>query len=254
MSDSSLIELNSYLKERNYNFITDIKDTNEEEVDYFLFVNADSIANKSKGSDITSYYQMMRIRSQVKKRFALDIKWIVRKGNKSKVLAQAVEDLIKKKYDESIKHIALSPIRYTPVWIYIEKSENNTTSIDKDELLDDLAPLFDIYDISDIRVSFQNIKESFPPNPVILLCIKIYAPIKLDDISNKLIEKGYHGATIDRIKPKIETLRKYGLIVWSEGDIYSLSLNAQQSFSYVNPRNSSDVLRALELGKRKWDN
>lgn len=254
MSDSLLIELNKYLKDRNYNFINDVKSANEENVDYFLFVNSDSIADKSKDSKITSYYQMMRIRSQIKKRFDLFIKWIVKKGSKNKLLVDAVENLIKNKYNESIKHVAISPIKYEPVWIYLEKNESSTLNIRKEEILEDLKPVFSIYDIKDINISFQNIQESFPENPIILLCIKIYAPISLEEISSKLIEKGYHGATVDRVKSKIETLRTYGLIVWSKNDIYSLSLNAQQSFSYVNPKNSPDVLRALEFGKKKWDN
>ena len=254
MSDSSLIELNKYLKERKYNFITEVKNANEDGVDYFLFVNSDSIAGKSKDSKITSYYQMMKIKSQVKKKFGLTTKWIVKKGSKNKLLVDAVENLFKNKYNELIKHVAISPIQFEPVWIYIEKSESSSINLKKGEILKDLSPIFSIYGIEDIKISFQNIKESFPANPIILLCIKIYAPIRLEEISSKLMQKGYHEATVDGIKPKIETLRKYGLIVWSKGDVYSLSLNAQQSFSYVNPKNSPDVLRALELGRKKWDN
>ncbi len=254
MSDSSLIKLKKYLKDRDYDFITDVKIASEEDVDYFLFVSADSIADKSKNSEITSYYQMMRIKSQIKKSFDLAIKWIVKKGDKNKSLVESVETLIKNKYNESIKHVAISPIKYEPVWIYIEKNESSKLNIRKDEILEDLKPIFSIYGIKELKISFQNIQESFPANPVILLCIKIYAPISLKEISSKLINKGYHGATIDRVKSKIETLRTYGLIVWAKNDIYSLSLNAQQSFSYVNPKNSPDVLRALELGRKKWHN
>ena len=121
MSDSSKFDLDSYIKKKEYNFITNIKESKEDEVDYFLFVEADSIADKSEAPQITSYYQMMRIKNQINKSQGIKIKWIVKKGSTSNLLRKAIEDVINKKYHDSITNVAISPIRYQPLWIYIGK-------------------------------------------------------------------------------------------------------------------------------------
>ena len=255
MSDLSKNDLLQYLlKVRNYDFVNSVEKVTESEYDFFIIIEADSISDKSIPPSITSYYQMMRIKPEIEKKFDIKIKWIVKKGKTSELILSVIEKVIEDKYPNFFESIAISPIRFEPFWIYIEKKNNSDVKFNKKNIINDLKPVLDIYDIKEANIAIQDDVGRFPANPIIVMCIKVNAPINLKDISLKLINMGYEKATIDLLKPKIETLRKYGLVVWSKTGEYSLSLNGQQTFTYVNPKNSSDVLRALELGRRKWDN
>ncbi len=99
----------------------------------------------------------------------------------------------------------------------------------------------------------ENIEEMYklPSKLAILRVIKKKAPIKFNTIRDDLQEKGFLSRE-NLLKNKLDEMRKKDMIIHTEGQ-YILTGKGLSILPITKDRyHSSDIERALELGKRKW--
>ena len=87
---------------------------------------------------------------------------------------------------------------------------------------------------------------------VLLAAIKATAPADLDSIRQALRERDYPLDDEDWLRKKLDLLRKRDLLVRRHDGRYALTEQALASLSVRTSRASSDVTRALALGRRNW--
>jgi hypothetical protein len=94
---------------------------------------------------------------------------------------------------------------------------------------------------------------SHTPSLIVLLAaVKSTAPANLESIDQALRERDYPSTKKDWLRRKLDLLRKRGLVVRSQEGWYTLTERALAVLPVRNSRASSDVTRALALGRKTW--
>ncbi len=86
---------------------------------------------------------------------------------------------------------------------------------------------------------------------LVLKEIKTYQPLDYDAVLAKLRDLRVSFEEID-LKRMLDKLRKAKMIIRSHSGKYIVTEYALSLIPHGNRRNSSDIQRLLELGKRKW--
>jgi hypothetical protein len=101
------------------------------------------------------------------------------------------------------------------------------------------------------NVSFPE-KGQLPLTDLLVLReIKTYQPLDYDALLTKLKDLRVSFEEID-LKRMLDKLRKAKMIIRSHSGRYSVTERALSSIPHGNHRNSSDIQRLLDLGRRKW--
>lgn len=253
MSDSHKIEkVKEYFYSRNLNFYERIELSHIDDCDILITVKSDHIKEK-KDKFNTSLAQMNVIKSVIKKKYEINICWIIAQGEKQEAYATAIKSVLESDYPNIFESITISSTYYDPVWIWIYTKKGVQTPPSEKELTNTIRSISKNFKVKE-PIIYYEVQNKLPSNPEILLVLKIYSPINIELLKSKLESKEYYIPSVEWLKTKVETLRKKGLIVWAQNSMkYTLSLPAHSLFTYsANKKNSPDVLRALELGKRKW--
>ena len=91
----------------------------------------------------------------------------------------------------------------------------------------------------------------FPSIPVLLRLIKTLQPVKIECVSESL-KKTYPVIEDKWLKNKLDTLRRKKLVIWQKPGFYALTSSGLNLVPTGTRRSSSDISRALDLGRRKW--
>ena len=86
----------------------------------------------------------------------------------------------------------------------------------------------------------------------ILTTTKKYQPVKLDNLDN-FLSKNYPALRIDWLNKQLDKLIKKKLLVRERNtETYAMTALGLNLLPNIVSRNSSDIVRALDLGRRKW--
>lgn len=92
---------------------------------------------------------------------------------------------------------------------------------------------------------------SMPSSAMLLRTIKVLQPTTAEEVAKHLAKRGFYNVPIRWVKSQLDRLRKMDFITWSN-KIYSITFTGLSSLPIMRGRSSSDVERALALGKRRW--
>lgn len=106
--------------------------------------------------------------------------------------------------------------------------------------------------VEKVDVHFLYEADQTPSLVVVLRTVKTAQPCKIQDIRSALIEKGYPLLREEWIQGKLDLLRKKEVIVRQNDGSYCLSQLGLMVTPHGTYRSSSDVERALALGRAKW--
>ncbi len=90
-----------------------------------------------------------------------------------------------------------------------------------------------------------------PYTAIVLRSVKVLQPTTAEEVEKYLAKRGFKKVPIRWIKSQLDRLRKKNLITWSN-ETYSITYAGLSSLPIIRGRSSSDIERALALGKRRW--
>jgi len=102
----------------------------------------------------------------------------------------------------------------------------------------------------EVRISFTK-KQNTPTMSVIIRVIRLGAPISLNQISTRLLEKGFDVPNEVWLAHALDKIRKAGNISWRMPGTYFLTLQGLNMLGSEKNKRSPDISRALELARRK---
>lgn len=114
-----------------------------------------------------------------------------------------------------------------------------------------------VFSSAEIEISgfnWVNVEEKVPSLLQILMLIKVYQPIKNDEIVAKLLDKGFYSVDEKWISAKLDQLRKKRTVIRQKGGTYTMCSKGLSVIPQAYGKNSSDVVRALALGRNRWSN
>lgn len=112
----------------------------------------------------------------------------------------------------------------------------------------------DFFGLELARVHWTKSVKDVPTRITLLAAVKSEAPADLGSIARALEERGYPSVDEGWLRRKFDLLRKLGLVVRSREGRYALTEQALAQIPVRATRASSDVTRALALGRKDWAN
>lgn len=212
---SSEKKVNDLLKSKNISFIQDVR-YRPSENKYLLYLYKEKISDRAEDG-FTSYRQLNQLKNSLKRYHDLDCDFIVLDYDEDE---DKIADLLVRLKNE-IKNKFLLTLK--PFNKYITRS---------DSIID-------------------NDYAGYPTLIAILRLIKIKQPINANDLLHDLIQT-YEKTDIDWLNKKLDLLRKKKSLIRNADEKYVLTMKGLNSVPSGARSSSSDVERALELGKRKW--
>lgn len=95
--------------------------------------------------------------------------------------------------------------------------------------------------------------KNIPTKAAILRQLKIDAPAPVDKIREGLGRDGFAVPTEKWLRSKLDLLRKEGFVMWRRDDRYLPTERGIEVIPAVRNRMGSDVIRALALARRRWN-
>lgn len=171
-------------------------------------------------------------------------------GPANSALALAMENLLDRNFVDvamlSSRHGAIDVVVYVGSEGEIEKG-----SVHRD-LVRKIGSFLQAYDLELGRVYITELTQGAPTPPQILWCVYRLAPASLKDISELLSEQGQSAPSENWLKRTLDNLIRVKALIWQKPGSYSLTSFGMSVLPNRRGRNSPDVARALELGRRKW--
>lgn len=250
-SDSSeLTRLKAFLVARGINFVLDIQANRTPPIDFALCIPGDRIADLA-GKGQISQRQMKLIQSSVAKELGLQIEWVVTPSQRTSAMEAALHELLEGKYPGVVGAVFISALKTAPVSVWIERNPKDETRPELAALEAIVEQFLKLYDIAEPLVT-DGLSVDLPSNPMILRKLKVLAPITPKRLAEALQAAGSTVPDLRWLQSKLDTLRKHGLLVRSQAGEYCLTEVGLGVVPHGPNRSSSDVERALALGRRKW--
>jgi hypothetical protein len=92
---------------------------------------------------------------------------------------------------------------------------------------------------------------SLPSTAIVLRSVKVVQPATLESVTGEISRQGFASVPPRWVKAQLDRLRRRGLVIWQRG-AYSITSAGLLILPVSRGRLSSDVDRALALGKRRW--
>lgn len=236
-----------YIEEKKYDFIADVRHRPSDEV-VLLYVLQEKILEKSR-KGYTSHRQLGFIKKKIAEVYEMATEVVVTQNEDHFELEAGIFQIINRKFNDRViaLYISFSGEKRVNVWIDV-KGLNQ-------ELLEDIeAHLRSILTEANILVnaiSWTSTESELPTLAVILREIKINQPIELNGLL-ELLHDDYASISDKWLNRKLDQLRKKGFLRREKNECYVLTALAIASVPAGTRYTSSDIERALALGKRKW--
>ena len=243
----SLEEVKEYIKEKKYDFIVDVRYRPSDDV-ILIYVPQDKIVDRaSKG--FTSNRQLAFLKNGISSAHGKAVDVVITQGAGHQELEEGIYQILNRKFNDQIiaLYISFGGQRSANAWIEID----NSTEAMRGNIHVHLSNILAEADISLDGVSWVITQAELPSLSALLRKIKIYQPLPIQELLEYLLPK-YASVSDKWLNRKLDNLRKKGFVHRDENGCYVLTAMALAAIPAGARYASSDIERALALGKRKW--
>ncbi|MBC3382034.1 hypothetical protein H8I69_23240 [Serratia fonticola] len=214
-----------------------------------LYIPKDKVRDKAEKSFI-SKKQIEKLTLRLSEKYQTPTQVIFLKSRKAEDLESGIFQMLNKRFNDIVEQLYLSFSDSSTVnaWILVRNLN--------DELKEDVERVFyEMLRLSSLQMgSIQWIDPdtNFPSLAVILRTTKSIQPVLINDLVENFIAD-YPGVTEQWLNRHLDKLIKKNLVIREHPEgLYSLTGYGLMLVPNSANRNSTDIQRALELGKRKW--
>lgn len=250
-SESAQVKkIKEFLNSQSFNFISNIVESEGNK--FFVSIASSYVGNTIKDGK-TSFRQLAHLKKTIKEKIGQSVEFIVFIDEGFQNIESGLGEFVRRTFNEVKIDTYLSFYKGNIVDVYFENEINDIT----DEsffirLKDKVTEFLGSFDM-EVRSFTANVPEKYVPSGMsILNNIKKFSPVTAPQLIENLNNGGSVVPSIDWLRSRLDVLRKNGLILWMEGGTYCVTLKGLKAIPHPKSRISSDVLRILELGKKKW--
>lgn len=249
VSDSSEEKLKKFFLDRAFTATSEIRKSYAPGIDFAVFIPVDKVGPQAK-KGLTSKLQLSSLEQRIREELGLVVQWIIIPSEKHNAIETALRDLIEKRFPNAFTSVFISSPTILPVTVWLVPGENPSIRHDLQSaeiIVKEFLGLFQIQE-----VSFIAEVEPTATIPMILRKLKLFAPQSIDGLAAIFAQDGINVPN-QWLHSKLDTLRKQGLVVWAnETGRYALTEQGVRLVPHGRNRKSSDIERALALGRLKW--
>ena len=251
MPSPEIKQLRDYFAAKKFNFATDILlRPNQPEV--VVSIPESSLAEKAS-KERTSHHQLAILRAQIFRQLGLKIEFVFIRDALQQKIEAGLNALIQSRYSGQIGAAFLSAQNHANYDVWIEQTAEGIGDFRLPEgFMDAASGYFSLVGANLGAVRIIGAQTKAPSFSVILRSAKRLSPVGVDDLRNLLEELGFIVPTAGWLESKLDTLRRRNLLVRLKTGQYVLSESGLIAVPITKTRNSSDIERALALGRGKW--
>jgi hypothetical protein len=216
-----------------------------------LYIPKDKVSDSGQLGFVTRR-QLKGISKELENKYDTPVNVILLKSRKIEALELGLIQMLNQRFDNAIEQFYLS---------YSAKSEINawilvpSLSVPlKEEIYNLLKLLLKESSLKVGTIQWINSDNDLPSHPAILKMVKSIQPAMIECI-NENLKSNYPDTSEKWLNKQLDKLIKKKFLVRDKSsENYSLTSHGLSVVPNTLNRNSSDVIRALALGKRKWSN
>lgn len=215
---------------------------------FVLYVPKDKVSDKAQ-KGFVSLKQLNNLQSKLKREFGTSTEIVLLDVDSLTKVSEGLVALLKSTFQDIITdaHISFLNAHRVSVTIVLTEFVENSK---KDAVEAFLTAILTPAHIELQAVQWDEVE--LPSLIEILTTTKKYQPVKLDNLDNFLSEN-YPELRIDWLNKQLDKLIKKKLLVRERNtETYALTALGLNLLPNIVSRNSSDIVRALDLGRRKW--
>lgn len=242
-----LDEVKEYLKEKKHDFIVDVRYRPSDDM-ILIYIPQEKIVEKARKGFI-SHRQLVFLEKQISSTHGKSVDIVVMQGEGHQELETGLYQILNRKFNDKIIALYISFVgeRRVNAWIEIDKSIEGV----REEIHGHLLNILGEANIELDAVSWVITQAELPSMFALLRKIKVHQPANLQELERILLQD-YSSASDKWLNNKLDLLRKKGLVRREKNGCYVLSAMALTIIPAGTRYSSSDIERALALGKRKW--
>lgn len=251
MESSRIEKISRWLDNRNFTFSGVLLHPLSNKL--LIFYPENTLADKIQPG-FTSLRQMSFLRNKIWREFQINIEFISIRSSSLDELEPVLITLINQKYPELVSECSISfpTSRSVDLWL----TPKSVSSLIQEPILRqlelELAPHLLPFGLKLNKIQGLGNSISHPSPISILRHLKVVQPSTPEKLFQVLVSKEFDLPNIKWLSRQLDRLRKDGLIVRSKSNSYALTLEGLKTVPEASRRNSSDILRVLALGGRRW--
>ncbi len=240
--------IKEYLESQKRAFISDVRLRPSDE-SIMLYVSQHRVASKAKPG-VTSARQLNNIKKGLAGKYSRKVEVILVQDDAQQALESGFYQILNRKFNDQIVSLYISFRDESVVDAFIE------VSILTGQLQCEISEHFKtVLEDAELRlgtIQWLSSPSELPTLPALLRALKTLQPVNLYRLTI-IIQKSYKSVSDKWLSHKLDQLRKKGLVIWQkDSETYVLTDKALGYIPAGTRRTSSDIERALALGRRKW--
>ena len=213
-----------------------------------LYVDRDKLSGKA-APGMVSHRQLQNLKRLLHDKFSCSSEVIFTQPESHEDLEIGLFRILKGHFASQIESLCLSFLdnKTVHLWIEIDSQDEDL----QQQVLKVVTGFLQLALLNLSQIDWINSAIKLPSAPVILRVLKIHQPVDLTRLLEH-IGVDYPGIDQRSLKPLLERLRRKGMIQWHKPGEYTLTAKALSFVPAGAFKSSSDVDRALALGRRRW--
>ena len=242
-----IAKVQKYFEGKKYDFIVDIRHRPSDDV-ILLYVPQEKILEKSK-KGYTSHRQLEFIKKKIAEEYEMTAEVVVTQSEDHFDLEAGVFQILNRKFDDKVLALYLSFSGEEVVNVWIDVVGLNQGLLD--DIEGHIRSILEEANIIINAINWTSTESELPTLAAILRETKINQPIDIKRLLD-LLHEDYASISDKWLNRKLDQLRKKGFLRREKNGCYVLTALAIASVPAGTSYTSSDIERALALGKRKW--
>ena len=213
-----------------------------------LYVSRELIGAKVSNG-ITSWRQLRNIQKSIEHKFSCGTEVITFTDEAHQVLEAGLFKAINQKFNGAVVSLFLSfvePLK-TRVFIEVAALHDKMQREMRNFLVETLAKT----EVEIEEIEWFDSPLSLPNSIALLRTLKTSQPVTLNGFAS-IVQKSFPAASKDWLSHRLDYLRKKELVLRQKDATYVLTTSALRLTPAGTRRASSDIDRALALGRRRW--
>lgn len=213
-----------------------------------LYVPRSSVASVVK-KGFTSARQLENLRKLLSKQFSTEVEIIFTQSDSHAELESGFFQLLKRFSKGAVRSlfISFSDESVIDTWIEVDAISDP----ERESLTTFYKQILENTGLKKGNIFWIDVDSEKPSVPAILRAIKVLQPVELEALCSDL-QRIYPSVNERWLRSKLDLLRKKSLIHWQKPGSYVLTSASLGAVPTSTARSSSDIQRALALGRKKW--
>jgi hypothetical protein len=247
-----LNKVQQFLRELGFHFVNDLR-WNPHDMTVVATIPNSKIGKKVENGK-TSNRQLTDIRKKIQEKLEINVEFLIQKSSDEEIIEDGLKFLLKEHFPALNLDCFIScphPDVFD-VWLNYEPSMEEQVENTLKSIVIKITDYLNLLSktLGEIHRIQPDIK--LPSLALILRVIKICAPSTPDLLEAEIKSKGFIVPSPQWLRKKLDLLRKQGMIIRQKDDSFVTTELALKIIPHGRYRSSSDIDRALALGRKKW--